>query len=290
MMLGALLDLGLPLDALKGALGSLAVDYEVSAERVTRAGVSATKFRLAEAPSAAGGEGGRSAAAAARALPPERDRQQDPPVGAEAREPGARGPPVRAAGGGRVGDPQHADREGPPPRGRRPRLDHRHRRRRLRLRVVRHRRHRVVAAERRRRHGALRARGVSRCRRRRRRGCWRACPCTATARRELVTPTGALLVTGYARAFGPLPAMSIDRHRLRRRGSRSQGHAERPAHPAGRATRQPRTSGIGHRTSDDRVVEDRVRDRRHESAALRPADGRRCSPPARWTCSTRRCR
>src|SRR6185436_19649300 len=57
MILGALLDLGLPLDALKSALGSLAVDHEVSAERVTRAGVSATKFRLADAPSAAGGEG-----------------------------------------------------------------------------------------------------------------------------------------------------------------------------------------------------------------------------------------
>ena len=49
MVLGALLDLGLPLDALKGALGSLAVDYaDVTADRVSRAGVSATKFRLHE--------------------------------------------------------------------------------------------------------------------------------------------------------------------------------------------------------------------------------------------------
>jgi pyridinium-3,5-bisthiocarboxylic acid mononucleotide nickel chelatase len=48
MILGALLDLGLPLDALKGALGSLAVDYaDVTADRVSRAGVSATKFHLA---------------------------------------------------------------------------------------------------------------------------------------------------------------------------------------------------------------------------------------------------
>ena len=47
MMLGALIDLGLPVDALKGALGSLALEYgDVSAERVSRAGVSATKFRL----------------------------------------------------------------------------------------------------------------------------------------------------------------------------------------------------------------------------------------------------
>ena len=51
MVLGALLDLGLPLDALKGALGSLALEYgDISAERVSRAGVSATKFRLHDTP------------------------------------------------------------------------------------------------------------------------------------------------------------------------------------------------------------------------------------------------
>jgi uncharacterized protein (TIGR00299 family) protein len=50
MMLGAMLDLGLPIDALKGALGSLALEYgDISADRVTRAGVSATKFRLHDA-------------------------------------------------------------------------------------------------------------------------------------------------------------------------------------------------------------------------------------------------
>src|SRR5215831_2261173 len=49
MVLGALLDLGLPLDALKGALGSLALEFgEVGAEPVTRAGVTATKFRLTD--------------------------------------------------------------------------------------------------------------------------------------------------------------------------------------------------------------------------------------------------
>src|SRR5262245_7330850 len=60
MILGALLDLGLPLDALKSALGSLTLEYgDVSAERVTRAGVAATKWRLAEARKAGeGGEGG----------------------------------------------------------------------------------------------------------------------------------------------------------------------------------------------------------------------------------------
>jgi len=47
MILGALLDLGLPLDALTAALGSLALEYgDVTAERVLRAGVTATKFRL----------------------------------------------------------------------------------------------------------------------------------------------------------------------------------------------------------------------------------------------------
>src|SRR5687768_4116414 len=57
MMLGALIDLGLPVDALKGALGSLALEYgDVTAERVSRAGVSATKFRLQPpSPPAAGG-------------------------------------------------------------------------------------------------------------------------------------------------------------------------------------------------------------------------------------------
>ena len=52
MILGALLDAGLPLDDLRRALGSLAIDRDaVSTERVTRAGVSATKFHVrGEAP------------------------------------------------------------------------------------------------------------------------------------------------------------------------------------------------------------------------------------------------
>ena len=51
MVLGAMLDAGLPLAELKGALGSLAMSgYEVTAERVLRAGVSATKFRVIEHP------------------------------------------------------------------------------------------------------------------------------------------------------------------------------------------------------------------------------------------------
>ena len=46
MVLGALLDLGLPLDGLRAALGTLEIEYgEIASERVLRAGVSATRFR-----------------------------------------------------------------------------------------------------------------------------------------------------------------------------------------------------------------------------------------------------
>ena len=113
MVLGALLDLGLPLDGLRAALGSLAIEYgEIAAERVLRAGVSATKFR-ATADAAGGGLHGsehahapdhadhhastqpshaprtsarhRMAATARRAPPPSqprRDPRRDRPVGA----------------------------------------------------------------------------------------------------------------------------------------------------------------------------------------------------------------
>ncbi len=49
MVLGALLDAGLPLAELDSALGSLMIPgYRLAADRVLRAGVSATKFRLIE--------------------------------------------------------------------------------------------------------------------------------------------------------------------------------------------------------------------------------------------------
>jgi pyridinium-3,5-bisthiocarboxylic acid mononucleotide nickel chelatase len=48
MALGAMLDAGLPLDDLKSALGSLALDAHVHADRVLRTGVSATKFSVHE--------------------------------------------------------------------------------------------------------------------------------------------------------------------------------------------------------------------------------------------------
>src|SRR6476620_8165978 len=49
MVLCAFLDLGLPFDDLKRALGSLAMSgYEITAQRVLRAGVTATRFSVAE--------------------------------------------------------------------------------------------------------------------------------------------------------------------------------------------------------------------------------------------------
>jgi uncharacterized protein (TIGR00299 family) protein len=49
MVLGALLDAGLPLGELESALGSLMIPgYRLSAERVVRSGISATKFRVHE--------------------------------------------------------------------------------------------------------------------------------------------------------------------------------------------------------------------------------------------------
>ena len=61
MILGALLDLGLPLDALTGALGSLAIEFgDVRVERVLRAGVSATKFMGGDGGARAPGDGGHA--------------------------------------------------------------------------------------------------------------------------------------------------------------------------------------------------------------------------------------
>ena len=51
MFLGALVEVGLPIDNLRTALGSLALDkdgWSIEAERVDRAGIAATKFRLHE--------------------------------------------------------------------------------------------------------------------------------------------------------------------------------------------------------------------------------------------------
>ncbi|MDP3716812.1 MAG: nickel pincer cofactor biosynthesis protein LarC [Acidobacteriota bacterium] len=57
MILGALVDAGLPFDELKRALGSLAVDgWDVSVDRVIKTGVTATKFRVIESGHVASGD------------------------------------------------------------------------------------------------------------------------------------------------------------------------------------------------------------------------------------------
>lgn len=54
MILGALIDAGVPLPALKAALGSLGVEgWDISTERVVKTGITATKFRVHEAVTAA---------------------------------------------------------------------------------------------------------------------------------------------------------------------------------------------------------------------------------------------
>jgi uncharacterized protein (TIGR00299 family) protein len=53
MILGALIDAGLPLADLKAALGSLGVDgWDISADKVVKTGITATKFRVHEPPAA----------------------------------------------------------------------------------------------------------------------------------------------------------------------------------------------------------------------------------------------
>jgi uncharacterized protein (TIGR00299 family) protein len=60
MILGALIDAGLPLQDLKAALGTLGVEgWDISTERVIKCGITATKFRVSEAPAPSGGSGHR---------------------------------------------------------------------------------------------------------------------------------------------------------------------------------------------------------------------------------------
>ena len=189
MVLGALLDAGLPLAALREALGSLAIDdFEVTASKVLRAGVSATKFDLVEH----GDPGRRGTAPAAahshahhhghdhahahrhqhaprrtrrtrRTMRTAASRKSSPTSTGRALTTAgkdARKGPVPAAGGGGGGHPPDAGRARAPARGRRARLDHRHRRRGVRARLVQGRPHRLLADQCRQRHGPLGARCV----------------------------------------------------------------------------------------------------------------------------------
>ena len=159
--------------------------YDVTAERVLRAGVSATKFvgaRRTDRPrprtithsttvtttTTRHGHAHEHDHSHHAAPQPAGDLHADRPVGAVRRRPRPREGAVSAAGRGGGRDPPDAGRAGPPARSRRARLDHRHRRRGVRARVGRRRPHRLLAAERRRRHGAIRRTDCFRCRRRRR--------------------------------------------------------------------------------------------------------------------------
>ena len=65
MILGALIDAGVPFEAVQQALGSLAVDgYEIAAERVVKGGITAVKFRVREVTAP-----GHDAASAATSAP-----------------------------------------------------------------------------------------------------------------------------------------------------------------------------------------------------------------------------
>jgi pyridinium-3,5-bisthiocarboxylic acid mononucleotide nickel chelatase len=65
MILGALIDAGVPFEAVQQALGTLAVDgYEIAADRVVKGGITAVKFRVREVPAP-----GHDAASAATSAP-----------------------------------------------------------------------------------------------------------------------------------------------------------------------------------------------------------------------------
>ena len=58
MILGALIDAGLPIDDLRAALGSLGVEgWDISTTRVVKTGITATKFHVKQAPALAGASG-----------------------------------------------------------------------------------------------------------------------------------------------------------------------------------------------------------------------------------------
>ena len=185
MALGAMLDAGLPLEDLKGALGSLAVSgFDVSAERVLRAGVSSTKFVVLNIQHlSTAWHHSRRVAPSTRETITLTDtcsaifKLIDQSALSAAGRDRAKAH-VSTAGRGRGRHPPDAGGEGSPARGRRARFDHRHRRHRVRPRVGGRRPHRVLAAQRGRGHGAFGAWTVSRARAgdgeaaRRRSGLW----------------------------------------------------------------------------------------------------------------------
>ncbi len=215
MILGALLDAGLPLDALRAALGSLAIDrHMVSLDRVRKAGIAAAKFRVHDRPDVAETAGNDAARPQPPSPPPEPggDRGADRPVGVVGR--GARHHPtvVSPTGGGRSRHARHAGRAGAPARGRGARFDHRHRRGPCSAWNG-----SAPAASCRRR--STWAAGRSRlptvycpCRRRPPRGCWKGFRCIRAASPANWSRRPARCWRpSIASSFGPLPAMRIGR-------------------------------------------------------------------------------
>jgi pyridinium-3,5-bisthiocarboxylic acid mononucleotide nickel chelatase len=204
MVLGALLDLGLPLDALKQALGSLALEFgDVGAETVKRAGVSATKFRLTDTRPKA--EDGRHAHYHLKGIVNSIRRSSLSPEGQDravhmferlaAAEAAIHGTPVEKVHLHEVGALDSiidivgavygfeylgvSDVEASP------------------LNVG----GGMVTCE----HGLFPVPAPATAR------LLEGVPVYGRGTSELVTPTGALLVTTYAKAYGPLPAMSISK-------------------------------------------------------------------------------
>ena len=266
MILGALLDAGLPFEALQQALGSLAVDgWQVSADRVLKGGITAVKFRVHELAAVASAADGRSRAGA-RASSSAGDPGRDRPLGAGRGGQGAGPPDVHPAGRGRGGHPRHARRAGAPPRGRRDRFDRRHRRRGVRAGMVRRRSHRRLADQRRGRHGPIGARRLP--------GAGAGDAAGARRRADLFERHPGRAADPDRRArpervrHGLRPdAGDADRaRRLRRRGPRAARDPQRgPGDGRHRCRRASRAV--------DARGGDGLRDRRHESPDLRGADG-----------------
>ena len=86
---------------------------------------------------------------------------------------------------------------------------------------------------------------------------------SGAVQKELVTPTGALIVTSYAASFGPIPAMSIERVGY------GAGDRDDPVTPNVLRVLIGRAADRGGRARHRH----RVRDRRHEPADLRRRHG-----------------
>ena len=176
-----------------------------------------------------------------RAPQPGGDQLAHRPIGLFGTREGARQGALPSAGRGRSGDPSDSDRQDSPARSRRARLDHRHRRRGVRDRMVPRRSHRQLAVERRRWDGAFGARAFSGAGAGNVRLLAGVPVYSSGVQSELVTPTGALLVTSYATVVRS-GAGNDDRSRgLRRRRSRPPGHAQRAPRAGRRGRRSART-------------------------------------------------